>query len=118
MPPPTFTGDLMAKETKMDYKPRTEFLKHKMAEARSGNRRRTEYIIVLCEIEDEAYRKQVKHEPVEGYGSYSHLHPEQFGAYRNEYFAMLKELSHDDYIRYMKLMNILLTVKSFCLRPI
>jgi hypothetical protein len=88
-------------ETKMQqaYKPRTEFLKRKLAEAHFDNRKERAYIEELCRIEDSAYRRQVLRIGPGFAGSYSFIHPEQFGPCRNEYFAMLKELSQPDYIR-------------------
>jgi hypothetical protein len=73
------------------YKPKTEFLKQKMAEARLGKKTRG-YIDALCEIEAKVYKEEVLHQGPGFYGSYEFLHPERYGAYKTEYFAMLKEL--------------------------
>ena len=74
-------------------------MKEKIAEAHFSDKKERKYIDALCELEDTAYRRQVLHEGPGFYGPYSFLHPEQFGPYRDEYFAMLKELSQPDYIR-------------------
>ena len=82
----------------IDYKPRTEFLKSEIAKANVYNPEDRKRIMDLCNIEDLAYRYQVKKEQKRFYGSYSFLYGEQFGSYREEYFKMLKELSYRDYI--------------------
>jgi hypothetical protein len=81
------------------YAPRTAFLKGRIAKSHFSNKNERKYIEALCKIEDKAYRRQVLHESPGFYGPYSLLYGEQFGAYREEYFAMLKELSYPDYIR-------------------
>lgn len=81
------------------YKPRTNFLKDKIAKANLRNEKQRNNIATLCKIEDLAYRHQVKHERKRWYGSYQQLYGEQFSVYRQEYFEILKELSHKDYIR-------------------
>ena len=87
------------RQIRKPYKPKTEFLKQRIAKAHFGSVRDRRYIEELCEIEDTTYRRQVLHEGPGFYGSYSFLHPEQFGPHRDEYFAMLKEMSQPDYIR-------------------
>lgn len=86
-------------EIKLDYKPRTSFLRQKIAKADLENRKDREYIADLCRIEDAAYRQQVLQESPHFYGPYSFLYGEEFGKYRGEYFAMLKEMSYKDFIR-------------------
>lgn len=81
------------------YKPRTRFLKNRLADADFRKKSDREYMVELCKVENSAYIYQVRGEPENFYGSYVFLHPEEYGPYRKEFFKMLKELSYKDYLR-------------------
>ena len=83
------------------YRLRTRYLKKKLRAVNPRNR----WIIynLLCS-EREAYELEVLHKNtgkyiLEHHGFYRIFYFMQFGAYRCDYFEMLKELSHEDYIR-------------------
>ena len=93
-------SDFMDKGTEeTPYKPMTEFLKKKIANANFKKKSDREYILGLCKVENAAYKYQVKGESTGFYGSYVFLHPEEYGPYRKEFFGILKELSYQDYLK-------------------
>ncbi|MGC9011316.1 MAG: hypothetical protein ACP5JN_04240 [Candidatus Micrarchaeia archaeon] len=83
------------------YKPKTKFLKEKIAKAHFSNKKERKYIDILCSREEFAYKYEVKGESFPMYGSKKFLCYPEYDEYREEYLRMLDELSHEDYIRVM-----------------